>query len=105
MLRLSGPKKALHYQTVTGKIPYREWMDSLKDNLGKAYIYDRIDRAEDGNFGKHRNLGSGLVELKIDFGPGYRVYLGQDGEELIILLCGGDKSSQDKDIRLAQMYW
>ena len=105
MLLLNVPKKILHYRTDGGRVPYREWIDSLRDKLGKAYILDRIDRAEDGNLGKQRSVGGGVVEMKIDFGPGYRVYLGQDGEELIILLCGGDKSTQDKDIRLAQDYW
>ena len=105
MLRFSASRKVLHYQSETGKIPYREWINALKDKLGKAHILERIDRAEEGNLGKHRSVGGGVVELKIDFGPGYRVYLGQVGEELIILLCGGDKSNQDKEIRLAQKYW
>jgi len=105
MLRLSVSKKILHYQTATGKIPYREWFDAFKDKIVKARIRIRIDRAQEGNRGKHRVLGGGLVELKEDFGPGYRIYLGQDGDELIILLCGGDKKTQDKDIRLAQEYW
>ncbi len=80
-------------------------MTSLKDKAGKAHILDRIDRAEEGNLGKHRSVGGGVVELKIDAGPGYRVYLGQVGDELVILLCGGDKSTQDKNIRIAQKYW
>jgi putative addiction module killer protein len=98
-------KRILHYRTATGVIPYRAWFDSLKDKLAKAHIRNHIDRAQDGNFGKHRSVGGGVVELKIDFGPGYRVYLGQDGNDLIILLSGGDKSTQDKDVRLAQEYW
>ena len=99
------PKRILHYQTAAGKIPYRDWLDSLADKRTKAQILNRIDRAQDGNLGKHRSIGGGAIELKIDFGPGYRLYMGQDGAELIILLCGGDKSTQDKDIRLAQDYW
>ena len=62
-------------------------------------------QAEDGNLGKHRSVGGGVIELKIHFGPGYRLYLGQEGENLIILLCGGDKGTQGKDIRRAQYYW
>jgi putative addiction module killer protein len=95
MLRLNSPRR----------VPYREWFDSFKDKTTKARIRIRIDRVQGGNFGKHRVLGGGFIELKEDFGPGYRIYLGQDSEELIILLCGGDKSSQKKDIQLAQDYW
>ena len=98
-------KRILHYQTSLGRIPYREWIDSLTDKFGKAHIQNRINRSTYGNLGKHRTVGGGVVELKIDVGPGYRVYIGQEGEELILLLCGGDKSTQDKDIRLAQDYW
>ena len=65
----------------------------------------RLARLEQGNPGKVAPVGEGLSELKIDFGPGYRVYFGQQGEDLVIMLCGGDKSSQDRDIRLAKALW
>ena len=71
---------------------------NLRDRQARAKIYARIDRLEDGNPGNSRSVGAGIVEMKIDFGPGYRVYYVQRGEIVIILLCGGDKSTQSKDI-------
>jgi putative addiction module killer protein len=65
----------------------------------------RLDRLRLGNMGDCKPVGSGVQELRIDFGPGYRVYLGQDGKNLILLLCGGDKSTQAKDIQAAHEYW
>ena len=81
---------------------YRDWINSLKDRAARARIQVRVDRLVHGNPGQHRNLASGISELKIDVGPGYRVYYTQRGDELIILLVGGDKSSQQSDIELAQ---
>ena len=65
----------------------------------------RVTRAEMGNLGDYHSVGQGVIELKIDFGPGYRVYAGLHGAEIIVLLCAGDKSSQQKDIAKAQNYW
>jgi putative addiction module killer protein len=81
---------------------YRDWINDLKDRVARARIQVRVDRLAHGNPGQHRNLAGGISELKIDVGPGYRVYYTQRGEELIILLVGGDKSSQQNDIALAQ---
>jgi putative addiction module killer protein len=75
----------------------------LRDRQGRAKILARIDRLEDGNPGNTRSVGGGVVEMKIDFGPGYRVYCVQRGEDVIVLLCGGDKSTQDKDIKRAKV--
>jgi putative addiction module killer protein len=74
----------------------------LKDRQGRAKILARVDRLEDGNPGKTRSVGSGVVEMKIDFGPGYRVYYIQRGDVMIVLLCGGDKSTQASDIQQAK---
>ena len=93
------------YQTKDGKTPYEDWLDGLKDVVGRAKIRGRLDRATLGNFGDHRSVGGGIIELKIDHGPGYRVYIGQHGQEIIVLLCGGDKSTQEKDIAKAHKYW
>lgn len=82
---------------------FAAWLRGLKDRVGRAKILVRIDRLEEGNPGKTRSLGSGVVEMKIDFGPGYRVYYTKRGEISILLLCGGDKSTQEKDIRLARI--
>jgi putative addiction module killer protein len=81
---------------------YRDWLDRLRDQVGRARILVRVDRLIHGNPGDHRNLQGGVSELKIDFGPGYRVYYTQRGEQLLLLLIGGDKSSQVKDIAKAQ---
>ncbi len=77
---------------------YREWLDALRDRSGRARILVRVDRLIHGNPGQHRNLTDDVSELKIDFGPGYRVYYTQQGARLLLLLAGGDKSSQQKDI-------
>ena len=80
---------------------YREWIDSLKDRAGRARIQVRVDRLIHGNPGQHRDLTDGVSELKIDFGPGYRVYYAQRGTRLLLLLAGGDKSTQQKDVARA----
>lgn len=80
---------------------YREWLDALKDRTGRARILVRVDRLINGNPGQHRDLTHGVTELKIDVGPGYRVYYTQRGQRLLLLLAGGDKSTQQKDIETA----
>lgn len=80
---------------------FRAWIDGLKDIAGRARILMRVDRLIHGNPGAHRNLTEGVSELKIDVGPGYRVYYSKRGDVLLLLLVGGDKSSQKKDIALA----
>ena len=80
---------------------FSDWIDGLRDRAGRARIQARIERLRFGNPGQHRNLKHGVSELKIDVGPGYRVYYTRRDEVLIILLCGGDKSSQRADIKLA----
>ena len=80
---------------------YRDWTNSLKDLAGRARIQVRVERLIHGNPGQHRNLAGGVSELRIDFGPGYRVYYTERGGELIVLLAGGDKSTQQQDIKAA----
>jgi putative addiction module killer protein len=80
---------------------YRDWIDTLTDSAARARIQVRVDRLVHGNPGQYRNLTGGVSELKIDFGPGYRVYYTARGSELIVLLVGGDKSTQDQDIKKA----
>lgn len=80
---------------------YREWINALKDRAGRARIQVRVDRLVHGNPGTHRVLTDGVSELKIDVGPGYRVYYSQRGNRLLLLLAGGDKSTQQKDIDMA----
>lgn len=80
---------------------YRDWIAALKDRTSRARIQVRVDRLPPGNPGQHRALTDGVSELKIDVGPGYRVYYTERGGELIVLLAGGDKSSQQQDIKAA----
>ena len=79
----------------------RDWIDALRDRAGRARILVRVERLIEGNPGQYRNLSDGVSELKIDFGPGYRVYYTQRGTRLLLLLAGGGKSTQQKDIALA----
>jgi putative addiction module killer protein len=81
---------------------FSDWLNALRDSKGKAKILVRIDRLRLGLLGDTKPVGHGVSELRINFGPGYRVYYLKKGEELIILLAGGDKSSQNKDIKKAQ---
>ena len=78
------------------------WFDSLRDKQAARRIQVRIDRAQDGNFGDHRSVGEGVSEMRIHHGPGFRVYFTVRGTEIIILLAGGDKATQAKDIYIAQ---
>jgi putative addiction module killer protein len=80
---------------------FRDWIDSLKDRKGRARILTRIDRLIHGNPGQHRDLTDGIADLKVDCGPGYRIYYAQRGTRLLLLLAGGDKSTQQKDIATA----
>jgi len=87
---------------------YRDWIDNLKDLRGRSRILMRVDRLIHGNPGSHRNLTQGISELKVDVGPGYRVYYTRHGDDLLLLLMGGDKSTQARDvsraIRISQAY-
>ena len=94
-----------YYQAADGKQPFRDWLLSLRDKEGRRLIRVRIDRVSLGNLGNCEPVGNGVMELKINFGPGYRVYFGQVADKLVILLCGGDKSTQKKDIKTAHEYW
>ncbi|MGF2039407.1 MAG: type II toxin-antitoxin system RelE/ParE family toxin [Nostoc sp. CmiVER01] len=100
-----SPKEIRSYLSVNGINPFSEWFDSLRDIRAKAKIRARLDRVEAGNLGDCKSVGDGVFELRIDYGSGYRIYFGQQGSTVIILLCGGDKSTQDKDIAKAKEYW
>lgn len=99
------PREIRNYLTVDGKNIFDEWLDSLRDIRAKAKIRARLDRVEDGNLGDCKSVGEGVFELRIDYGAGYRIYFGQEGITIIILLCGGDKSTQKQDVDKAQEYW
>jgi putative addiction module killer protein/probable addiction module antidote protein len=86
-------------------LPFDEWLRELRDPNAVARVLARIGRVRRGNLGDCKPVGEGVSELRVDYGPGYRVYFGQRGSTLVILLCGGDKRTQDRDIRQAQQYW
>ncbi len=94
-----------YYRTPAGKEPAHEWLSSIKDKLTQAILYKRIRQAGLGHFGNTRNVGEGVWELKINYGPGYRVYYGIHGDELILILMGGSKRTQTGDIKKACAYW
>lgn len=98
-------REARIYTMENGRAPFTEWLDGLKDIRGKAAVLVRVRRMEEGNPGHWRSVGHGVHEMKINLGPGYRVYFGMDGVQLVILLCGGDKGTQGKDIAKAISYW
>lgn len=93
------------YQTADGRRPFAEWMTGLHDPRANQRIVARILRMQAGNRGDWKAVGAGMFELRIDYGPGYRVYCGQVGATLVLLLCGGDKRTQAKDIETAHAYW
>jgi putative addiction module killer protein len=93
------------YQLSDERIPVSEWLSSLRDRRARAQIEVRLRRVSSGNLGDTKPVGDGVSELRVDVGGGYRVYYGKHGQALVILLCGGDKGSQQSDIALAKTYW
>ncbi|HRY85488.1 MAG TPA: type II toxin-antitoxin system RelE/ParE family toxin [Candidatus Omnitrophota bacterium] len=98
-------REILLYQTPDYRRPFEEWLEGLRDPQIRRRIKARIDRVLAGNFGDTKLVETGVWELRFHFGPGYRVYFGLDGNVLVLLLCGGDKSTQDVDIKRAREYW
>lgn len=101
----SNARRIKTYLLHSGKSPFEEWFSKLRDSTAKARILTRIDRLRFGNFGDCKSVGGGVFELRIHFGPGLRVYFGLVGSEVVLLLGGGDKGSQQKDILACQNYW
>ncbi len=99
------PREILYYTTANGRIPYRQWYTKIKDQKTQIAISNRISRLRSGNFGDFKRLDKDLYELRIHHGPGYRIYFGVFQNDIVILLCGGIKSSQQRDISRAQNYW
>jgi len=93
------------YSTTQGRAVFADWLRKLRDTKAKAAVIRRINRVEHGNFGDHKSCREGVWELRIDMGPGYRVYYAQSAKTIILLLCGGDKGTQDSDIAKACEYW
>lgn len=97
--------KLLFYTDDAGESTCLGWLRRLRDAKAAERIQDRLSRLEQGNLGDHKSLGDNLYELRFTFGPGYRVYFGRVGQTLIVLLCGGDKSTQARDIATARQLW
>lgn len=93
------------YRDKAGNKPFSKWLNKLKDRKTQLKIDKRIAQLRTGHMGDFKHLGDGVLELRIHFGPGYRIYCAKQGQTLIILLCAGDKSSQQKDIDKARKYW
>ena len=103
---ITPQKRLLHYRTRSGNAPFEEWLEDLRDQKARAKIRIRLDRLESsGHTGDCEPVGGGVHELRIHLGPGYRVYFGKDQEMLVVLLLGGDKGAQDRDIKKAIDYW
>lgn len=98
------PNEIEYYRTAEGVAPFKEWLEGLRDVTGRAKIRVRLDRARLGNLGDHKQLAAGLWELRVDYGPGYRVYFTREGKRLILLFIGGDKATQKRDIARAAEY-
>ena len=98
------PRNLVVYQDETGNKPFDEWLDDLGDTAVVARILSRIARVEHGNFRDCKAVGDGVSELRLAFGAGYRVYFAEVGTIVVLLLCGGDKGSQSRDIKAAKKY-
>jgi putative addiction module killer protein len=103
--REATPKEVKLYEDANGNSPFADWIEGLRDVMGRKRILARIKRLEQGNYGDCEPVGEGVSELRLFFGPGYRVYFGEENNDIIILLTGGGKDSQQKDIEAAKGYW
>ena len=95
----------VYYRDEDGRSPFIEWITALRDKRAKSRIATRLRQIESENFGDTKSVGEGVTELRIHVGAGYRVYCGRHGQHWVVLLCGGDKDSQSKDIARAKTLW
>jgi putative addiction module killer protein len=100
-----NPKQIVFYADEDGNEPFQLWIDNLRDKQGRRRIINRLFRVQQGNYGDVEPIGEGLSELRLFFGLGYRVYFGEDTGNIVVILCGGDKDSQSRDIEDAKAYW
>ncbi len=99
------PREIQIYRDQNGREPFTDWFESVRDLKILNRIQARLDRLESGNLGDYRPVGNGVFELRFQFGPGYRIYFGEVDNTMVLLLCGGEKSSQTRDIQRAKVYW
>ena len=104
-MRNTHRRKLQFHRTQNGREPFTEWLESIRDRKIQTRIRGRIDRVEAGNFGDCQSVGDGVFELRLHFGQGYRIYFGEVANTIVLLLCGGEKSSQTRDIERAKTYW
>ena len=102
---LVTPKEIEVFRVKNGGVPFEDWWDDLNDKKAVARVLARLARVRQDNLGDCKSVGEGVSELRVDYGPGHRVYFEQKGQTLVVLLCGGDQRTQDRDIRLAKQYW
>ncbi len=98
-------RKIVYLEIKNGKCPFEDWLNSLKDPAFARAVDARLVRIRDGNFGDHKGVGNGVYELRVPKGPGLRVYYGLKGDDLVIIIGGGDKSTQQRDIKMAKLLW
>ncbi len=105
MAHSARPREVIVYADSGGKEPFTLWLKALRDPKTRRRILQRIARLQSGNYGDFKSLKDSVFELRLSFGSGYRVYFGEDGDTVVVLLSGGDKSTQSKDIETAKRYW
>jgi len=105
MIKISRIKELKIYITSTGKQPFVEWLESLKDKTIRYRIKERLDKVALGNMGDSKSVGNGVMEFRFNFGSGYRIYYGEEDNQIVLLLCGGDKATQHRDIKKAHSFW
>ncbi len=105
MSQATQPKHIAFYTDEKGRKPFTRWLEGLRNEVDRKRILARIGRLEKGNYGDCESVGEGVHELRMFFGSGYRIYFAEEEGNIVILLCGGDKKTQDTDIRQAKLYW
>ncbi|MEG4996267.1 type II toxin-antitoxin system RelE/ParE family toxin [Microcoleus sp. B4-D4] len=98
------PREIRRYIRPNGRIPFLEWYCTLGDGKAQVKVDARLERVSLGNLGDYKPVGDGVYELRINYGPGYRIYFREIGATIVLLLCSGDKSTQEQDIRKAKEY-
>ena len=104
-MRNTYPREVEIYRSRNGQEPFTEWLNTIRDQKTQRRIRTRLAALKLGNFGDYKSVGDGVFELRFRFGVGYRIYFGEVDNTIVLLLCGGDKSSQRRDIGYAKAYW
>jgi len=105
MAEIARKREILFYQDINGNEPFVDWLESLRNGQARRRILKRLRMVEQGHFGDCKSVGEGVMELRFFFDSGYRVYLGEVSGDIVLLLTGGDKATQTKDIQKAKAYW